>query len=167
MAFFQKQNERMQGGTLDGVCAKYLNLDTLGLTNACIDSKIETPFYPEFAVNNTYGLQTITEDVYREAVNNITKEGGCSDLTDACRSLAASDPENVGTNDTVNAACASATQYCFQFVQGAYTAVSGVSTISASITINMPRVSNRTSGVHLTYRETSFRSSHPNTSWDI
>ncbi|KAF2870669.1 Alpha/Beta hydrolase protein [Massariosphaeria phaeospora] len=125
MAYFLSQNEKIANGTLDGICAKRLHLDTLGITNGCIDSKIESPFYPEFAVNNTYGLQAIPQDVYLEARNNLTKEGGCYDLIDQCRALDAFDVEHIGTNETVNAACALATQFCFQFVQGAYTEASG------------------------------------------
>jgi hypothetical protein len=126
MSHFQSQNKKIENGSLNGTHARPLHLDTLGLTNGCIDSKIEGPFYPEYAFNNTYGLQTIPEDKYLEAKTNLTKEGGCFDLVDQCRLLAASDPDNTGTNETVNAACALATQYCFQFVQGAYTEFSGV-----------------------------------------
>jgi hypothetical protein len=131
MAHFHAQNKKIENGEVSGIHAKPLHLDTLGITNGCIDSKIEAPFYPEFAFNNTYGLQTIPENIYLEARNNLTKEGGCNDMIDQCRALAAFDPENVGTNETVNAACALATQYCFQFVQGAYTEVSGVCTTMA------------------------------------
>ncbi|KAH7071608.1 Alpha/Beta hydrolase protein [Paraphoma chrysanthemicola] len=125
MAHFESQHKRIQNGMLDGIHAKQLHLDTLGITNGCIDSKIEAPYYLEYAVNNTYGLQTIPDDVHQEARNNLTKAGGCYDLIDQCRSMAVFDPENVGTNETVNSACAVATQYCFTFVQGAFTAVSG------------------------------------------
>jgi hypothetical protein len=131
MAHFLAQNKKIDKGLLNGTHAKYLHLDTLGLTNACIDSKIEGPYYLEMAVNNTYGLQTIPDNVYQEAQDDLTKPGGCYDLIDQCRLLALADPENVGTNDTVNAACASATMYCYQYVQGAYTEVSGVSLIQA------------------------------------
>jgi hypothetical protein len=96
------------------------------MTNGCIDSKIEAPFYLEYAVNNTYGVHTVSNDVYLDARNNLTKEGGCNTLIDQCRALAAFDTENTGTNNTINAACALATQYCWQFVQGAFTAASGV-----------------------------------------
>lgn len=127
MSYFQSQNQKIKNGTLNSIHAKYLHLDTLGITNGCIDSKIEAPFYPEYAFNNTYRLQAIPEDVYLEARNNLTKEGGCYDMIDQCRELAAVyDSENIGTNDTVNEVCATATQYCFAYVQGAYTEVSDV-----------------------------------------
>jgi hypothetical protein len=126
MAHFLSQNKKIESGALNGTNAKHLHLDTLGLSNGCIDSKIEAPFYPEMAFNNTYGLQSIPEDVYLEAKDNLTKQGGCNDLIDECRLLSSFDPDNIGTNDTVNTACASATLYCYQYVQGAFTSVSGV-----------------------------------------
>ncbi|KAH8728155.1 Alpha/Beta hydrolase protein [Phaeosphaeriaceae sp. PMI808] len=124
MAYFQSQNTKIKNGNLSGIRAKHLKLDTLGLTNACIDAKIEAPHYLNYAVNNTYGFQAISEIIYNEAQNNLTREGGCNDMIDQCRGLAVHDHENVGVNETVNAACALATQYCFQFVQGAFTSVS-------------------------------------------
>ncbi|KAF2798040.1 alpha/beta-hydrolase [Melanomma pulvis-pyrius CBS 109.77] len=125
MAHFESQNRKICNGTLNGRRAKYIHLDTLGLTNACVDSKIEGPFYPIYAFNNTYGLKTISEELYHESLNNFTKPGGCNDLIDECRAVSVSDLENTGTNETVNAACALATQYCFAFVQGAYVETSG------------------------------------------
>lgn len=136
MSHFQSQNSKIENGSLN---ATHLHLDTLGLINGCIDSKIEAPFYPEFAVNNTYGLHAIPEATYLDARNNLTKEGGCYDLIEQCRDLATIyDPENIGTNTTVNDACATATLYCFQFVQGAYTAQSGVRPPLSSITFHNP-----------------------------
>ncbi|KAF2827958.1 alpha/beta-hydrolase [Ophiobolus disseminans] len=123
MSFFQSQNSKIERGVLN---ATHLYLDTLGITNGCIDSKIEAPFYPEFAINNTYGFRAISNATYLDARNNLTKEGGCFGLIEQCRNLATlHDPDNIGTNDVVNNACATATLYCFQFVQGAYTAESG------------------------------------------
>jgi hypothetical protein len=157
MAFFQSQNEKIQNGSIDDPNARYIHLDTLGLTNACVDSKIEAPFYLEFAVNNTYGVQTIPQEIYLDAKDNLTKEGGCNDLVDQCRALASFDTDNTGTNETVNAACALATQYCFQFVQGAFTQASNVRAISAS----RHNTSNMTSGVLSIYHASRTQSFHP------
>jgi hypothetical protein len=162
MAHFQSQNRKIENGTINGIHVKHLNLDTLGLSNSCIDSKIEGPFYPEMAFNNTYGFQAIPENVYHEAKNNITKEGGCNDLIEQCHSMAISDPENVGTNDTINAACALASEYCYKYVQGAYVAISGVRTT----TLLLLRLIDMVSGVPLTYLGKQPRSSHLDTSLD-
>ncbi|KAH7406758.1 putative carboxypeptidase S1 [Phaeosphaeria sp. MPI-PUGE-AT-0046c] len=134
MEHFQSQNRKIESGLLNSTHVRHLHLDTLGLTNACIDAKIEAPFYLEYAVNNTYGLQTISEDTYLEARNNLTKPGGCYDLIDQCHTLTAKyDARNTGTNEMVNAACSLATQYCYQFVQGAYTETSGRSPFDISL----------------------------------
>jgi hypothetical protein len=122
MAYFQSQNKKIESGSLKGSRAKRLNLDTLGITNGCVDSEIEGPLYPEYAFNNTYGFQLYPEEVYLDLKNNVTS---CLGLVEQCRTLAAYDPENLGTNDTINAACAGATLYCYQYVQAAY-ALSGV-----------------------------------------
>lgn len=128
MEHFHAQNERLAAGKLNHTAAQSIKLDTVGLTNACLDPKIEGPFYPEFAFNNTYGLQTIPGDLYRRSRENMTKPGGCFDQIDDCRALVkAYDPDNIGTNKTVNEVCAGATLYCFHYVQGAYVAASGVS----------------------------------------
>jgi hypothetical protein len=128
MGHFLSQNEKILDGTIESaVCEpRVLNLDTLGMTNACIDGKIEAPFYPEMAFNNTYGFQAISEDVYHDSLNNLTKPGGCNDLADQCRALAAAyDSENIGKNGTVNEVCAAASLYCFANVQGAFVELSG------------------------------------------
>ncbi|KAF2649970.1 putative carboxypeptidase S1 [Lophiostoma macrostomum CBS 122681] len=136
MSHFITQNEKIQDGSIESaVCdPQVLNLDTLGMTNGCIDAQIEAPFYPEMAFNNTYGLQAISEDVFHESLNNLTKSGGCNDLITECRALAAaSDPENIAANDTVNAACGAASAYCWAYVQGAFVDLSGRSPFDMSL----------------------------------
>jgi hypothetical protein len=59
----------------------HLTMDTLGITNGCIDQLYHAPSYPEYAYNNTYGVQFIPEPIYKEAALNFTKPGGCKDLT--------------------------------------------------------------------------------------
>ncbi|KAK4207492.1 Alpha/Beta hydrolase protein [Rhypophila decipiens] len=118
-AYFERQNDKISSRNLKSSTYKVLNLATIGLTNACIDGKIQVPFYPEFAYNNTYDIQAISEDVYKSAMTNFTMKGGCSDLIDACRSAGPQgDPFQTGANPLVNQACAFATIYCFTYVQG-------------------------------------------------
>jgi len=129
MAYFESQNRQIHAGALTTSLRTVtaLHLDTLGITNGCIDAKIEGQLYPKMAFNNTYGLQAITEEVYNAALANLTKPGGCNDLVDQCREVATTDSENTGANETINKACALAAQFCWEAVQGAYTATSGVS----------------------------------------
>lgn len=39
-------------------------MDTLGIINGIIDEQIQAPYYPEFAVNNTYGIKSINDTIY-------------------------------------------------------------------------------------------------------
>jgi hypothetical protein len=92
-------------------------MKTLGLTNACIESLYVGPSYPEFAFNNTYGVEFIPNLVYESEVLNMTKPGGCADLIKQCRALGnVGDPNWIGANATVNEACNLATDYCFGYV---------------------------------------------------
>jgi Serine carboxypeptidase len=104
-----------------------LTFDTLGITNGCIDMMFQAPSYPQMAVNNTYALEAIPPSVAEEAATNHTKSGGCRDLIQQCRALGEQgDPQQLGSNATVNEACAGATQFCATFVLGAYDALSNV-----------------------------------------
>ena len=98
-----------------------MHLDTLGLTNGCIDEPYQSSSYPQILYNNTYGVEFITRDVYEDAMHNFTKLGGCRDLIVACRELGAlSDPDELGINATVNEACVNALGICTTEVQGAF-----------------------------------------------
>lgn len=88
-----------------------LHIDVIGLVNACIDNSVQTPLYPVFAYNNTYGLQVINNTEYQDALAAVPQ---CLYLTDACRCLANElDPEGWGNNKRVNQACETAYNFCF------------------------------------------------------
>ncbi|KAK6073093.1 carboxypeptidase s1 [Seiridium cupressi] len=108
-SFFESQNTKIASGDIKS--AVPLHLDTLGIVNGCLDIMTQMPFFPEFAFNNTYGIQVINETVYEAAVAAWPQ---CQELVSTCRSLAADqDPLNAGTSDEVNTACFTANQYCF------------------------------------------------------
>jgi len=101
-------------------------LDTLGIINGCVDLLTQELSYPEMAYNNTYGIQAINQTLYQQAVDSFNKPGGCKDLIIKCRDLAAvGDPNFIGNNDTVNAACMDADSYCSNNVEGPYVVDSG------------------------------------------
>ncbi len=81
--YFEKQNRMIANKSAKGVP---LVFDTLGIGNGLIDSKIQDPFFPSFAVNNTYGIKTVSESVVEEMITNINKPGGCIDSTNVCAS---------------------------------------------------------------------------------
>lgn len=60
-SYFYEQNELIANGSTNGT---QLNFDTLGLINAIVNEKIQAPYYPEFAVNNTYGIKAVNDTVY-------------------------------------------------------------------------------------------------------
>lgn len=102
-AYIRKQNKKIQHGRIDG---KVLPLDQIGITNGCIDLKYQMEWYPQMAYNNTYDLQVINETVYEAALRNYNKPRGCKNLIEQCRFLGDQyDPQQLGMNDTVNAAC--------------------------------------------------------------
>jgi carboxypeptidase C (cathepsin A) len=94
-----------------------LKIDTVGITNGCVDFESSVAGYPEFAYNNTYGVRFGSEALYDEVMHNITKPGGCSDLLKQCRALGEQgDPSNSGSNATVNKVCMEAFSYCEFYV---------------------------------------------------
>ena len=119
--------------------AKAISLGTVGIQNGCVDALADAPFYPEFAYNNTFGIEVLSREIYEEAKANFTKPGGCADLIKACRAAGdAGDPLETGTNSTVNEICAVATGYCFGVVQGAFTSYSLVGfSLSLSLIHNL------------------------------
>lgn len=109
------QNAAIDDGDLD---ALKLNLDTVGLINACVDMETQMPFYPQMAYSNTYGIQAITEEEYQESLDAWPQ---CKNLTQTCRSMAEEmDPEGYGNNTDVNEACYYAFDWCFSRIQFPY-----------------------------------------------
>ncbi len=107
-------------------------MGTLGINNGCIDSLIQMSSYPEFAVNNTYGVKAITSEVHEAALVGLNGPGGCPELINGCRALGDRlDPLQLGNNAEVNSKCLEATKICFEGVQAAYL-LSGVSATETS-----------------------------------
>ncbi|KAJ6155619.1 hypothetical protein N7470_006185 [Penicillium chermesinum] len=78
------------------------------------------------AYNNTYNLETINKTVYNRAMDSWSRAGGCKDLIQNCRTLAAEgDPQMYGNNETVNKACNKANDICSNQVEGAYVNYAG------------------------------------------
>lgn len=100
-----------------------LKMSTMGLTNGCVDFLTQTPYYAQYAYNNTYA-PLIPKDVYEELHHNFTKTGGCKDIIEECRQLGElSDPDWTGANQTVNEACTLATDFCYAYTIGSLNAV--------------------------------------------
>ncbi|KAF4982849.1 hypothetical protein FZEAL_1599 [Fusarium zealandicum] len=122
LSYFQDQNDLVENGKPALANATKLNLGTLGLSEACIDSSSIAKGMPEFGHNNTYGTEIFSEDVYDKLIATIeAPDDGCYALINQCRALVREgDPDRFGNNKTVNEACVMATKVCFIDIQGAY-----------------------------------------------
>ena len=109
--YFYEQNQLISNGTTNGT---YLNFDTLGLINAIIDEYVQAPYYPEFAVNNTYGIKAVNDTVYNYMkFAAFAEEFGCLAQVDICR--------QVNRSTTVGQLyCEQATDQCRTNVEGPY-----------------------------------------------
>jgi carboxypeptidase C (cathepsin A) len=115
--FFEKQNERIVAGTLPAPAIQ-LHVDTVGLVNACIDIDTQMPSYPEFAFNNTYGIEAINQTQYESALSSAAM---CRNMTSVCRTMAdEQDPEGLGNKAEVNKACLNAYLFCFSKMHDGY-----------------------------------------------
>ncbi|KAI0865245.1 carboxypeptidase S1 [Xylaria cubensis] len=122
-SYFEEQNLKIENGTLNGTSGEsyVLNLDTLILINSCIDRQVMYPTYPHMAYNNTYGIQVVNETIYLSMIDAWEREGGCRDQIAECISVAeVSDPDDLGTNTTVNKICMDAETFCANEVRGPY-----------------------------------------------
>ncbi|KAF2734906.1 alpha/beta-hydrolase [Polyplosphaeria fusca] len=119
--YFQDQNEKIANGTLDCETYRTIHLDTLGITNGCIDVEISGASYVTLPFNNTYDVQIFNETVYEAGLEAFYGPGGCVELSRKCRALQIlKDPGSIGNNEEVNAACGNATAFCFENVLNPY-----------------------------------------------
>lgn len=111
---WEEENQKAANGT-NTTAIVDIHLTALGIINGCIDDLVQGPSYVEMAVNNTYGLETLST-VYAALMNgSFYQPGGCQDLIRQCRTaVQVSDPENDGKADqaNVNSLCKAATASC-------------------------------------------------------
>ncbi|KAK8116933.1 uncharacterized protein PG998_005214 [Apiospora kogelbergensis] len=126
---FYEQNERIRNGTSKGV---RLEMESLGIINGLISPRIQYPFYPEFARNNTYGI-SVDDFVYNVMKLNFELPGGCSSAINSCILSGYTTPQGVTL-------CASAHLMCTNLVVGPFSALSGrdVYDIRAAANVDVP-----------------------------
>ncbi|KAJ5180398.1 hypothetical protein N7492_003608 [Penicillium capsulatum] len=112
---FYKQNKKIANGTVDGV---QLDFNTLGIINGIIDEGIQAGHYPEFAVNNTYGIKAVNDTIYNYMKFANEMPNGCQDQVDACK-------KTNRTSLTDHAICTQATNMCRDNVESPYYMFSG------------------------------------------
>ncbi|KAI0406004.1 Alpha/Beta hydrolase protein [Xylaria palmicola] len=113
--YFYEQNELIKNGSAKGV---ELNMHTLGIINGIVSASIQTPYYPEFAYHNTYGIKAVNETIYNLMKTNWAISGGCKDAIQYCLAGDRSTPDGLS-------ACSQAVAMCRNLVEGPYYAVSG------------------------------------------
>jgi carboxypeptidase C (cathepsin A) len=121
-SFFESQNAlRLNKPSLLNQTLE-INLVSLCIVNGWIDLLVQSPFYPRFAYNNTYGVQAISLVDELNAANAFLAADGCQQLTLSCRTAEASlDQSDLGNVEAVNSACSQAQAYCETNVIGPYT----------------------------------------------
>ncbi|KAL4774098.1 Alpha/Beta hydrolase protein [Aspergillus nidulans var. acristatus] len=107
---FYEQNQKIRNGTIDGI---ELNFNSLGIINGIIDEAIQAPFYPEFAVHNTYGIKAVNETVYNYMKFANEMGNGCQDQIALCKATNRSSFADY-------ALCSEATNMCRDNVEGPY-----------------------------------------------
>ncbi|KAM0163875.1 hypothetical protein ACHAPG_001028 [Botrytis cinerea] len=108
--YFYDRNQEIANGTIAGV---HLDFNTLGVGNGIIDEYIQAPFYPEFAVNNTYGIKAYNDTVYNFAKFALNMGNGCLDQIGFCRAT------NL-TTAVEQAICTEAENICRDTVEGVF-----------------------------------------------
>lgn len=84
-SYFYKQNLKIQNGSMPGYP---LNFNSLGIINGIIDESVQAGYYPEFAVNNSYGIKAYNDTVYSYAKFANEMIGGCKYQIAVCRAAA-------------------------------------------------------------------------------
>jgi carboxypeptidase C (cathepsin A) len=113
--YFYQQNEKIKNGSCAGV---ELQMDTLGIINGIVDEQIQAPYYPEFAVNNTYGIKSVNDTVYTFMKNAYYMPEGCHDQIEYCK-------QSDRTTEDGYLTCSSATNLCRSLVEEPYYAFGG------------------------------------------
>lgn len=113
--YFYDQNQLIASGTTSGI---QLNFDTLGIINGIIDESIQAPYYPIFAVNNTYGIKAVNDTVASYMQFACFMIDGCLDQIGYCR-------ETGKTTIADYAICSEAVDMCRDNVEGPYYAYGG------------------------------------------
>jgi len=116
---------------LTAVPSPSVDFNSLGIGNGIIDELIQAEYYPEFAVNNTYGIKSYNDTVYSYAKFAVNMINGCLDQIAGCRAAAAGingglvDDGQTFTyaatsNPALDSACQEAADMCRDNVESPY-----------------------------------------------
>lgn len=120
--YFRQQNSLRKTDPVFANSTLSVTINTLGIMNGWIDLLVQTPFYPRFAYNNSYGIQAISQVQEINALTSYSQASGCQQQTLACRAQEdILDPAGDGSNSYINNACARAQAICQDNVISPYT----------------------------------------------
>ncbi|KAK7413881.1 hypothetical protein QQX98_007222 [Neonectria punicea] len=112
---FEEQNLKRESGELPQNTTIDIHLSSLGIVNGCIDMETQTPFYPVFASNNTYGYEALSKEEAKYYIDKYSAEGGCKGLLDQCTmAVTFGDQDGDGDSANVNSICGKAQQACLE-----------------------------------------------------
>ncbi|RAL68547.1 hypothetical protein DID88_007273 [Monilinia fructigena] len=118
---WEEQNAKRANGTLSQSKTIEIKLKSLGIINGCVDDMIQAPYYPDFAVNNSFGITAINPTRAKLATANFYASGGCKDLITQCRTAVQDeDATNQGNVSSVNSVCSKAYSSCLTNVMEPY-----------------------------------------------
>lgn len=106
-SYFEEKNQEIANGQLSSNSTLAIKLQSVGILNGQIDDLIQNYYYPDFAFNNTYGVQAISQTAQINALTNYTTM--CVPAIQACRSASAS---LYGDNAEANRLCEAAQYTC-------------------------------------------------------
>ncbi|KAF2852517.1 alpha/beta-hydrolase [Plenodomus tracheiphilus IPT5] len=84
-SYFYNQNLKISNGSMPGYPIAF---NSLGIINGIIDESVQSAHYPEFAVNNTYGIKAYNDTVYSYAKFANEMFNGCLYQIALCRAAA-------------------------------------------------------------------------------
>lgn len=111
--YFQEQNALIANGSSQGT---QMEMNSLLIINGIINEFIQVPYYPEFAVNNTYGIKLYNDSIYDFTQIALNAPGyGCLNQIESCNFAQINQSDLI-----VHAVCAEAATVCRDMVEGAY-----------------------------------------------
>ncbi|OAA64467.1 Peptidase S10, serine carboxypeptidase [Niveomyces insectorum RCEF 264] len=116
---FHEMNEKVNNKTVSGIP---LQLGTLGIGSGIIDVLSQYPSFPDYAVNNTYNIQLVSEEVSNYMDFACHMPNGCVDQAQQCLYEYYYDSSSMHTVSR----CTEATYMCRDNVEGPYYYYSGL-----------------------------------------
>ncbi|KAF2200320.1 alpha/beta-hydrolase [Delitschia confertaspora ATCC 74209] len=111
--YFEMQNAKRTTGEISRNSTLEIKLTSLGIVNGLVDELIQTPYWPMFAYNNTYGIKMIDQTTELNALSDYKAPGRCKELIEQCRNSSTSlDPQLEGDNISTNDICFKARRAC-------------------------------------------------------